>query len=243
MGEIVRERLLLTNTDLTSELLMSRPYDFEKPGNVREFMHHLIGSGLVNLEGEKHKSLRKRSLQIFKHRHIQALCPTMWRKALNLVDEMDRTVFSEKKGADDPNIGLVEMTSWAYKVTMDVIGSAVLGHDFGLLKNPENKFVQSYKAVTGPDLFWYRALAVWLSFEFVQKLPWKKNRVFKDNVASMKTICRQLIQDKKEEIRLTAEPEQEFLDILSLLIQTGDFTDIELAEQLLTYLIAGYVDY
>ncbi|KAI0440570.1 cytochrome P450 [Xylaria telfairii] len=232
---IVRYRLLLTTTDVTTELLVHRAYDFTKLANIRQFMTHLLGSGLVVLEGEPHKILRKSSLQAFGHRQVQSLYPAMWDKALSFVGEMEKDI--SRTG------GVVDMASWAYKVTVDVIGIAVLGRDFDSLRKPDDALIENYKRAIGPGLRLYRILAVWLSFEFVQKLPWGKNRVFNESTAVMKEICRETVLRRKKEIikakRGTGKDEVSG-DILSQLIKTSDLSDVELADQLLTYLIAGH---
>ncbi|RYC65398.1 hypothetical protein CHU98_g806 [Xylaria longipes] len=93
---VARYRLLLTNTDVTTELLVNRAYDFEKLENIRQFMTHLLGSGLVVLEGEPRKVLRKSSLQAFGHHQVQSLYPAMWDKALAFVEQMEK----RRRGAE-----------------------------------------------------------------------------------------------------------------------------------------------
>ncbi|KAI0468001.1 cytochrome P450 [Xylaria cf. heliscus] len=235
---VTRYVLLLTNADVATELLVNKAYDFEKLENIRRFMTHLLGSGLIVLEGETHKVLRKSSLQAFGHRQVLHLYPAMWEKALAFVREIES---QDVAGVGD---GIVDMASWAYKVTVDVIGIAVLGRDFDSLKNADDALIENYKRAIGPGLRLYRLLAVWLSFEFVQKLPWKKNGEFNESTAVMKRICRETVLQRKKEIgakmKGEAGDDEVSEDILSHLIKTSDLSDVELADQLLTYLIAGH---
>ncbi|KAI0453585.1 cytochrome P450 [Xylaria acuta] len=140
--------------------------------NIRQFMTRLLGSGL---EGEPHKVLRKSSLQAFGHQ------------------QMEKDVGEPRTG------GVVDMASWAYKIAADVIGIAVLGRDFGSLGNADDALIANYKRTIRPGLRLYRILAVWLSFEFAQKPPWKKNEVFNESTAVMKKhICRETLLERKE---------------------------------------------
>lgn len=230
LGELFTERLLLTETSIVADLLVHHPYDFMKPENTRNFMRHFLGDGLVIIEGDKHKFLRKNTLQAFGFRQIRNLYPTMWTKALALVDAIDQTV-CQKDGS-----GRLEMMDWASKVTLDVIGIAGLGHDFNSLVSTEDALVKSYKEVTGDHMLLYFVMSMWLSFEFVQLLPWHKNVVFKENTTQMKTICQRLIREKKDAIR--QDPDGQ-VDLLSHLIKTESFSNNELADQLLTFLVAG----
>ncbi|KAI1173519.1 cytochrome P450 [Nemania sp. FL0916] len=246
LWEVFRYRLLLTNVDVTTELLVKRPYDFTKVENVRKFMTLLLGSGLIVLEGDKHKIFRKSSLQAFSYRQVQNLYPSMWEKALRLVDKLHQDIRQQHEQQHEQengyNAGIVDMASWAYKVTVDIIGIMVLGLDFNSLSTPDSPLIQNYKAAIGPGLRLYRIMAVWLSYEFVQKLPWGKNKEFRDSVGAMKNICRQIVHDKKEEVhsRGVGNDAEASSDILSHLIETSAFSDTELADQVLTYLIAGH---
>ncbi|KAI1126027.1 cytochrome P450 [Nemania abortiva] len=230
--ELFGQRLLLTKTDLIAEILVHHPYDFVKPQNVRDFMRHFLGDGLIITEGEKHKFLRKNTDQAFGFRQIRDLYPIMWRKASDLVNQIDDVVCQQED--EDQRI---EMMEWASKVTMDVIGIAGLGHDFNTLAEPDHPLVKSYEAVTADDMLLYFLMSMWFSFEFVQKLPWGKNALFKENTVRMKDICHTLIGEKKDALRQNPDLQ---VDILSHLIRTEKFSDDELADQLLTFLVAGH---
>ena len=49
------ERLLLTSPDALSEVLVHRPYDFEKPSFVRKALSLFAGAGLLAAKGNAHK--------------------------------------------------------------------------------------------------------------------------------------------------------------------------------------------
>ncbi|KAI0104840.1 cytochrome P450 [Nemania sp. FL0031] len=230
--ELFTQRLLLTKTDLIAEILVQHPYDFVKPQNVRNFMRHFLGDGLIITEGEKHKLLRRNTDQAFGFRQIRDLYPTMWTKASDLVNEIDNLVSKQKDKGQ-----IIEVMEWASKVTMDVIGIAGLGHDFNTLATPDDPLVKSYEAATGDHMLLYFVMSMWFSFEFVQKLPWNKNVMFKESTSQMKNICHRLIRQKKRALRQNPDLQ---VDILSHLIRTEKFTDDELADQLLTFLVAGH---
>ncbi|KAH7083531.1 cytochrome P450 [Paraphoma chrysanthemicola] len=231
LGEIFNERLLLTDIHLISDLLVQHPYDFMKPDNTRDFMRHFLGDGLIIIEGERHKLLRKNTLKAFGFRQIRDLYPIMWTKAMALASTIGNTIGNKNDGCR------LEMNDWASKVTLDVIGIAGLGHDFNLLANAEDALVKSYEAVTGDHMLLYFLMSMWLSFDFVKALPWKKNRIFMENTAQMKSICQRLIQEKRD---VLSHNLHDHPDLLSQLIQTDSFTNEELADQLLTILVAGH---
>jgi len=241
LWEVFRYRLLLTNVDTTTELLVHRSYDFVKPSNIRHFMTRMVGSGLVVLEGDRHKALRKDSLQAFAPRQVQRLYPSMWDKAMILVGEIEKELNRHSESNTGREPGIVEMANWAYKATADIIGITVLGlGDHDSLRSPDSPLMRSFKIAIGPGLRFYRILAVWLSFEFVEKLPWKKNGEFKESTETMKSICRQIVYETKQTLKVKGDDNEEASSkILANLIRTEEFSDTELADQLLTYLIAG----
>lgn len=238
LREGVQNRLLVTSTPVIAEMLVHKPYDFIKPANIRNFMRQFLGDGLIIAEGERHKWLRKTSQQAFTHRHIQDLYPMMWAKALDLRDEIDKEIAMQKQEQSmfvDTGTGSFEISTWANKITFDIIGVAAMGRSSNLLKNADDPLSRHFEDITGPKMLLYFVLSAWLSFSFVQMLPWHKNVVFQEGCRSMKQICQQLIYDKREKIKKQGDD----YDILSLLIKSGQHTDNELAEQLLTYMVAG----
>jgi hypothetical protein len=49
------ERVLLTSPKALSELLVTKVYDFEKPGPVRDNLRRITGDGILLAEGDEHK--------------------------------------------------------------------------------------------------------------------------------------------------------------------------------------------
>jgi cytochrome P450 len=70
----------------------------------------------------------------------------------------------------------------------------------------------------------------------IAALPWKLNARLKDTTSTLRSICRQLVQDKKQSI---ANEKDRDVDILSILIRSNNFADDMLVDQLLTFLAAG----
>ncbi|KAJ4411016.1 hypothetical protein N0V82_009086 [Gnomoniopsis sp. IMI 355080] len=234
LNEIIQERLLITSTALIAEVTVHRAYDFEKPQNIRQFMHHYIGDGLILTEGDKHKFLRKNSLSSFHFRHIKNLYPMMWKKSLDFADELECNIRRQPGGTS----GKADINAWASKITFDLIGIAGLGRDFNFLRNHDDRLGQDYEALMGPDMLLYTVMSIWLSFQFVQLLPWSKNSFFREKTLSLKQQCLRLIQDKRQSI---ANDPDSHVDILSLLVKTDNFSDVDLTDQLLTFLVAGSV--
>lgn len=59
---------------------------------------------------------------------------------------------------------------------------------------------------------------------------------FRENIESIRRIAEDLVREKREAI--VGKGDDNF-DILSLLIRSDNFSESELVDQLLTYLVAG----
>jgi len=167
----------------------------------------------------------------------------MWIKAQNLVDRLSLEIQDHPERIDDvkgiPVSGTIEINNWASKVTLDIIGVAGLGREINALKNSDDQIVKDYEELLEPepDKLFFFFMKAFVSAKFTEMLPWKMNEVFARVAGSLRNNCRQMVRDKREAMKNG----QQHFDILSLLIQSNDFSDDELVDQLLTFLAAGYV--
>jgi cytochrome P450 len=247
MGALGHIRLLVTKPGPLADILVHHSYDFVKPTKVRNFLRRILGDGLIIVEGDRHRFLRKNSLPAFSFRHIKDLYPMMWSKSLLFTEYLDQDIQQqlhdqaasggdlEKEGSGKAE---VEINSWANKVTLDVIGIAGLGREFNVLKNSDDQLAQDYESILEPsrEKFLFFIAATWISWRLVKLLPWKLNQQFAQRTSSIKSICDDLVKAKREAILKKGD---DHFDILSLLIKSDNFSDEELTDQLLTYLAAG----
>ncbi|KAK5662466.1 hypothetical protein OQA88_8377 [Cercophora sp. LCS_1] len=224
--------LVLTKPAPLADLLVHHPYDFAKFDYVRDFLRPVLGDGLVVVEGDRHKFLRKNAQPAFKFSHIKELYPMMWKKAVLFTDVLDRKVKANEGGR-------VEMNGWASKVTIDIIGIAAFGREFNVLTNPDDPLINNYDELLKPGKtkFLYFLLSATFSRNFVRMLPWKVAQTFEKTTFNIKSICAQLVRDKTEAVAKNAD---DHFDILSLLIKSNNFSESELVDQLLTFLAAGH---
>jgi len=84
----------------------------------------------------------------------------------------------------------------------------------------------------------YFAVNLLLPYWLVQLLPWKMNQLILEATRALRNSCRNLVAEKKAAME---KQSTEQIDILSVLMKSGAFTDDGLVDQLLTFLAAGYV--
>ncbi|KAI1858745.1 uncharacterized protein JN550_012495 [Neoarthrinium moseri] len=231
-------QVLVTKPRMLPDLLVHKAYDFIKPPKISSFLRHVLGAGLIVLEGDQHKFLRKNTMPAFSFRHIKDLYPMMWTKAV-LMTNILREEVSGSDTKDSKNSGIIELSSWASRVTLDIIGVAGMGREFNMLEKSEDPLLDVYEQLLdpAPEKLVFAMSSFILGIPFVRLLPWKMNDVFKYLTSRLNEICMPMMQAKKEAITKTKD---NHFDVLSLLIKSDNFTDSELKDQLLTFLAAGH---
>jgi len=255
-----RRRLLLTTPATLSEVLVTKNYDFVKPGNIVKTLGRILGIGILFAEGDEHKMQRKNLSPAFAFRHIKNIYPIFWQKSIEMTDCMAAAVAAAKAeptntshddGTAKPDIGLesqrherrrlgvIEVGNWASRATLDIIGLCGMGRDFNSLQDPSNELNKTYKSLAEPGSG-ARILglaALFLPFWLLKLLPIKRNTQLSEASAYIKQVCRDLIIRKRKDV---LEEKAAGTDILSVALDSGAFSDEELVNQMMTFLIAGH---
>ncbi|EXM22893.1 Cytochrome P450, E-class, group I [Fusarium oxysporum f. sp. vasinfectum] len=227
-----RTHILVTNPQLLADLLVHNCYDFTKPKRISSFLRHILGDGLIIVEGEPHKFLRKNSTPVFHFRHIKELYPMMWEKSQSLARAIQQDMTTSRSS-------VVELNSWASKVTLDIIGIAGLGRRFDAVEKKKDPLADIYEGLLEPsrEKLIFSGLALAIGLPIVRLIPWKMNDVFNYLTGTLNELCYPMIQEKKAAI---IEKGDDHFDVLSLLIKSNNFSDESLKDQLLTFLAAGH---
>ena len=215
-------------------VLGDNAYDYEKPSPVRTFLVRILGAGLILVEGDEHRFQRKHLLPAFQTKQIKDLYPVFWSKAGVLLESLEAEI--RELGAN----ATVEFGEWATRVTVDIIGLAGMGRDFNALKHSDDILVQNYNKLLEPshsNAIYFACNLVFPQW-FIRALPWKKTRDLDETTGSLKSYCLDLVHERQDEIKAGRATDK--MDILTLLIKSNDFKDTELADQMLTFLAAGY---
>ncbi|PNP50101.1 hypothetical protein THARTR1_09090 [Trichoderma harzianum] len=227
------ERLLITSPKALAEVLVTNNYAFQKPENVRSMLGRVLGYGVLLAEGDEHKRQRRNLMPAFAFRHIKDLYPVFWDKAREVVQAM--TTECGKLGEAEFEAG-----EWASRVTLDIIGVAGLGRDFHAIQDDNSDIVQTYKFLFKPRppakllVFLATLVPTWL----LQRLPLERNRAIDEAAQTIKSVCRDLIREKRE--KMMTNKGRTDVDILSVAMESGQFTDENLVDQLMTFLAAGH---
>jgi cytochrome P450 len=117
-----------------------------------------------------------------------------------------------------------------------------MGRDFQSLTHPENKVADSFLAILEPSFekLTFLALNFVLPQWFMQRVPWRLNKVVEVETGYLRTLCNGIVQEKRKALRDRKLDSREMeADILGSMMLRGDFSDSELVDQMLTFLAAG----
>ena len=135
---------------------------------------------------------------------------------------------------------VVEIAQWLSRATLDIIGVAGMGQDFGAIQNPDTELSKTYRSIFQPtkQAQLLGMLSLVIPMQFIRMLPVKRNSDIRDAAASIRKVCRQLIEHKKEKMK---EKEKRVdTDIISVALESGAFSEDNLVDQMMTFLAAGH---
>ncbi|KAF2135459.1 uncharacterized protein K452DRAFT_323042 [Aplosporella prunicola CBS 121167] len=232
------ERVLLTSPTALAEVLVHKNYEFIKPQQIRHGLGRVLGIGLILAEGEEHRHQRKALMPAFSFRHIKDLYPVFWKKSQEAAESMATALEQSCKGLEKSSA--IDIANWASRATLDIIGVAGMGEDFNALQNPESELNVTYRKIFSPNKVarLLQLLGVLVPLSVVRRIPVKRNFEVADAATTIKRVAYDLIQEKRQ--KMEKGEQRTDVDILSVAIESGGFTDEELVNQVMTFLAAGH---
>lgn len=228
-------RVLVTNPKALGEVLVQRNYDFVKPERIRLGLGRLLGVGILLAEGDEHKRQRKLLMPAFAFRHVKDLYPIFWNKSLEMTSRMSAAIKNSPEASS-----VIEIREWASRATLDIIGLAGMGQDFDSLSNPGNDLYQTYNSIFAGGNRTAQVVQLLLGLIphwLAVALPLKRNDEIGKAISTIKSVARDLIADKRAKLE---KGEAKQVDILSVAMESGGFSDEDLVNQLMTFLAAGH---
>lgn len=248
-------RVLVTTPKALGEVLVQRNYDFVKPERLRNGLGRLLGVGILLAEGDEHKvssnwkmrviildrvctntqqRQRKLLMPAFSFRHVKDLYPVFWNKSQEMTNQILMSINSTPAAAP-----VIEIREWASRATLDIIGLAGMGKDFDSLANPSNELNETYRQIfsstRGAQIV--QLLLGMLPHWLAVNLPLKRNDEIGNAIGTIKKVAKDLIREKRRNLE---KGEAGGMDILSVAMESGGFSDDDLVNQLMTFLAAGH---
>ncbi|GKZ18501.1 hypothetical protein AbraIFM66951_003381 [Aspergillus brasiliensis] len=230
------DRLLVTSPEALAEVLTTKCYDFKKPKWLANELKQLLGVGVLLAEGDEHRAQRKILAPAFSFRHIKNLYGVFWDKSCEVVTTMTDRLPCTSSESSIVHTGVLDIAEWSHRATLDMIGIAGMGQDFGAVHNPNADLVRAYASVFKPskqDIV-LAALRLLLPNWLINWLPLRRNEEIRSAVRRIRGVCADLIRQKSTHQR------NEHRDILDVALSYGGFSEALLIDQLMTFLAAGH---
>lgn len=178
---------------------------------------------------------RKHLNPAFSYRHIKDLYPIFWAKSVEMIQRIESTI----NGLPEEE-KVIEIKDWASRATLDIIGLAGMDNDFQSLGHSNNLLNTHYRRTIidpPPHVRILRALSFFIDPRILNRIPIKWNRNIDESTKVIRSECRRIISKKKEKLD---KKETMGVDILSVAMQSGAFTEENLVDQMMTFLLAGH---
>ncbi|MCJ1281889.1 hypothetical protein MMC26_001212 [Xylographa opegraphella] len=238
------ERILVTNAKALGEVLVTKSYDFVKPAGIRDGIGKILGVGILLAEGEEHKTQRKHLMPAFAYRHIKDLYPIFWSKSRELVQAVSEFAKDEAaKAGQEKELSpttVVALATWMSRATLDIIGVAGMGQDFNSIEDPETELYITYKKIFHPSKAarLIGLASMFIPIQLLRMLPLKRNDEIMAASDVIKSVSRNLIRSKQR--KMADEKGRADVDILSVALESGGFSEEDLVNQMMTFLAAGH---
>ncbi|OJD11453.1 hypothetical protein AJ78_07780 [Emergomyces pasteurianus Ep9510] len=229
------ERILVLSAKALGEVLVSKCDDYIKPSHVKVLLESKIGKGILLTEGEHHRYQRKLLQPAFSFRHVKTLYPIFWNKGIEMANAI---VKSLELSPEKPKV--IRVSDWANRITLDIIGLAGMDHDFDSIHNPMNRLHMEYRKVFREPsklTMFLQFSSLLISPRLFTHLPLKHNRKVEEGVQYIRSICKQIVLEKRQKME---RKETGGVDILSIAMESGGFTNEQLVDQMMTFLAAGH---
>lgn len=245
------DRVMVTTPKALSEAVTLKSYDLIKPRALTKGLARILGYGVLLTEGHEHRAQRKNLTPAFSYRHIKDLIPVFWEQSRAMIIGIDKDITSKTSGEKSDNVEdashEVNVDGWTSRATLDIIGVASIGKSFDAIENPTSKLYQTYQTLFKQD--WQTQLVgllnVFLPFWFIRLLPIPRNFKVEKARLYLSKICFEMLAEKRANISAAKEKGASDetaggVDILSVAMRSGGFTDPQIVDQLLTFLAAGH---
>ena len=147
---------------------------------------------------------------------------------------------SKSHSIESSDATVLELQTWFSRAALDIIGVAGMGQDFGALQDADGGLSKSYQNMLAEtkSRFILQTISVILPQWIVRRIPVAHNRNLAEGSQKIMAVARQLIRDRMQ--KLKDGEKRSGIDIISVAMDSGIFTDEELANQAMTFLTAGH---
>lgn len=138
-----REAIHFMRPKALRQILVEDPYTYPKPSIAWKLLGLIAGYGLLTVEGDTHRKMRKTMNPAFSLTNLIEQFPVYYAKTYPLVDIMKKKVEESKE-----DFAVIDCDLWVNKALLDIICLTAFGYDADSVNNPDNELAKGYHQVT-----------------------------------------------------------------------------------------------
>ncbi|KIS66878.1 uncharacterized protein UMAG_05664 [Mycosarcoma maydis] len=138
-----REAIHFHRPKALRQILVEDPYTYPKPALAWKLLGLIAGYGLLTVEGDTHRKMRKTMNPAFSLTNLIEQFPVYYAKIYPLVD-----VLNQKVEESPEESAVIDCDAWVNKALLDIICLTAFGYDADSVNNPSNELASAYHAVT-----------------------------------------------------------------------------------------------
>jgi cytochrome P450 len=213
--------LTISDVDMAKKILLNSS-DFPKYSFPSEFLDMMIGQGLVMLNGDEWKWHREIVNPAFYN--IDRFVPLFAKQVSKCLSIMGQKA-------------TIPAHSFCTKLTLDALGAASFGYNFGSLDDSNSEYLEAYEIIMRN----MTNLPAVLFGKKYTSLPLESNKKIFNSI----DLMNQLVYDMIQKSRDRSDDSTEDLTLLDLMVKgesnTGNkMSDRELRNNIMTFFIAGH---
>ena len=225
-------RLVVLEPDMLADILgRSHASDYAKPIDFTTVLKPLIGShNLLLSAGLEHDRARKMLNPAFHFVHLQSMISIMTNRTAESIEEL-------LAPSNDQSINLQNKIT---SLTLTIIASSAFGQSLETIINPKDNMLQIFTEAL--EAVMYRTMRMVNLIPVLARLPFWRKHIVDRATRTMSAFVDEIIVDRRQGKSTSSCSGPDLLDfLLSAVDEQGQpFTDEEIKEQALTFVLAGH---
>ncbi|CAM4818974.1 unnamed protein product [Rotaria magnacalcarata] len=225
-------RLVLVEPNLLADLLSrNNATNYEKPSDFVSAFQPIIGShNLLISGGSEHERARRMLNPAFHHTNLKSMISI-------ITDRTSKSI--ESMLSKEENAKPVDLQILFNQLTLSIIASSAFGADFETNAHSKDDICRIFGEML--EITEYRGMHMINQISFLSQLPfWRKNELDAAN-KKVSEFVDQIISDRRQGRSSSMSTGADLLDLLLSAVDDEGvpFTDQEIKEESLTFVIAG----
>lgn len=263
VGPLGIERLIFTSSEALHKIMQTEAFEYPRPDFMRHVLGIVAGNGLLTVEGQEHKLMRKAMNPAFSLPNLAAQTDMYYEAIDGLLELVGAQVDNDPSESKAP---VIHMYEWMSKVTLDIICETAFGYRTDSLHNPHNELAEAYEHLVnmqdGRMLARFIALvSIPSAAKFIQsECAYRMRKVLAkfvqpqfetllDSMHRIKRVSAGILQEKMNEMNAAPGDHETKKDIMSILVRARmmdngksgyTMSDSDMMDQVLTFLGAGH---